>query len=183
MSRVYVWINRITMPETSNILRINYPTQGWSSSWGLRNVPRPGAMTDVYRLGTTGATGTAELLNQGVFMQYNGAGSLDAMGYASPSGMPFSFEPISWVWKPDFTFPQNLVIDITFGLWIEGGFPVEWGKVYTNLTWPTAREAFNLPAPGASPAVDNPGNIPNEITLTPLTDYAVSIWRPPAEAP
>lgn len=165
------------MPVDAALKIDNLPTEGWSSSWGLEGMPRPGCMTGVYWLQTTGATGFAVNLNKGMFLFYNGVGSVAGVSYPAQRVLPFSFEFVRLNWTSAFGDPTKVVFDLTLAAWLEGGLPCEWGKTYAAAAFPTSREPFNLSPPGASPCPSFPATIPNDVTITPLTDYAVTIWR------
>jgi hypothetical protein len=163
------------MGLTLSVLEENWPTDGWSGSWGLTNAPHPGGMCRTYLVTAPLAWGVATPFVDGIQFSYDG-GSETSMRWEASGPLPFSITNPFMLWDHFSNDPTRQVLLIEFAIWTTGSFPFfcQWVTQETILI-PAARVPFSYPQPIDSPC-DNPGGFGGPLEIRPLNDYAQSVW-------
>ena len=167
------------MGATTSVLLANWPDDGWSSSWGLSNSPRPGGMARVYEIQIPQAWGNASALVDGMKFSYNGVGDETVMRWTGTTKLKLSLTLPFMLWDhfSDHVTLQNLFIE--WGTFAIPDFPFvcQWASQH-NIPIPPSREVFSYPTPADCPCgIFHPGG-PGQagVTIRPLNENALAIW-------
>jgi len=167
------------MVVTNDVLIANYPSDGWSSSWGLSNSPRPGGMARVYRVTASQAWGNAAALASGMNFLYNGVGSPGLMRWDGTTKLTNSTTVPFLLWDHFSHDATRQQLDISWGVFPLPDFPFfcEWGSAHT-ITIPASREPFFYPTPADCPCgVLHVGGMgQGGVEIRPLNDNALAVW-------
>lgn len=167
------------MVATLNVLNANWPDDGWSSSWGLSNSPRPGGMARTYRIQGRAAHGVATVLRGGMNFTYVGTGNQSSMRWTGTTKLEFSTTLPFMLWDHFSDSPTHQVLFIEWGIFPVPDFPFfcQWASQFT-IPIPASREVFEYPLPAdiacGFPYTGGFANFKPEIR--PLNENALAIW-------
>lgn len=125
-----------------------------------------------YELKTTGATGNAAGLNDGILGHYQN-GTLDSNlyrtdFYMAASDVALAFRFTNWNYATQ-------MVDIEIVYFLIGPIPlIGWVQLVT-IPIPTPRLLFSVGVPPPPPIL-YPASIPNAVTLRPLNNNALRVW-------
>lgn len=154
------------MPPTNTLQALAFPYDGWSSSWGGRFCIRPGGMGIAYELKTTGATGNAVAMNDGLIAHYQN-GTLDSNLYNTRYYWPASDFATNFRFT-NWNYAAQTVDLQVFYFFIIGIPPIAWVQ-FVTIPIPTPRLPFSIGIP-PGPPLGYPATMPNAVTLRPLNN-------------